>query len=107
MNTQLVDSLVQVIESLSAEESTLLLSKLQDKPIRKTPGVCGGNARIHNTRIPVWTLVSLRQQGADSAELLRNYPSLSQADLDAAWAYYRDWSEEIDTEIAHTSNDLK
>ncbi len=101
MNTQLVDSLVQVIESLSEEESTLLLSELQDKPIQKTPGVCGGDARIRNTRIPVWTLVSFRQQGADSDELLRNYPGLTQSDLDAAWAYYRDYSEEIDTAIAN------
>lgn len=32
--------------------------------IRKTSGVCGGYACVRNTRIPVWTLVSLRQQGA-------------------------------------------
>jgi uncharacterized protein (DUF433 family) len=100
MNTQLVDSLIQVIESLSPEESTLLLSKLQSRAIQKTPGVCGGDARIRNTRIPVWTLVSFRQQGADSSELLRNYPSLTQADLDAAWAYYDAHHEEIDQAIA-------
>lgn len=26
--------------------------------IKKTPGVCGGDACIGNTRIPVWSLVS-------------------------------------------------
>ena len=36
--------------------------------IQHTPGVCGGNACIRNTRIPVWTLVSLRSQGATDSE---------------------------------------
>jgi hypothetical protein len=54
MNIQLVDSLIQVIESLTPEESLLLQEKLSAKAIQSTPGVCGGNARIRNTRIPVW-----------------------------------------------------
>ena len=105
MNTQLVDSLIQVIESLSPEENSLLLTKLQTKVIQKTPGVCGGDARIRNTRISVWTLVSFRQQGADSAELLRNYPGLTQADLEAAWTYYSSHSGEIDQAIASTGDE--
>lgn len=68
--------------------------------IQKTPGVCGGNARIRNTRIPVWTLVSLREQGASEPELLRNYPGLNQQDLEAAWSYYTQHPEEIDAVIA-------
>lgn len=76
------------------------MSKLQSRAIQKTSGVCGGDARIRNTRIPVWTLVSFRQQGADSSELLRNYPGLTQADLDAAWAYYDAHRDEIDQAIA-------
>jgi uncharacterized protein (DUF433 family) len=105
MNTQLVDSLIQVIESLSPEESTLLLSKLQLRAIQKTPGICGGDARIRNTRIPVWTLVSLHQQGADTTELLRNYPGLTQSDLDTAWAYYDAHRDEIDQAIASSDDD--
>jgi uncharacterized protein (DUF433 family) len=77
MNQRLVDSLVQLIESLSPEERELLESHLQGHSIQKTPGICGGHARIRNTRIPVWTLVSFRQQGADNTELLRNFPSLN------------------------------
>ena len=105
MNTQLVESLVQVIESLSQEESALLLSKLQHKAIQKTPGVCGGEARIRNTRIPVWTLVSLRQQGADNAELLRNYPGITQADLESAWAYHAQYPDEIEQAIVGLNDD--
>ena len=105
MNTQLVDSLIQVIESLSPEESSLLLTKLQTKSIQKTLGVCGGDARIRNTRIPVWTLVSFRQQGADSTEFLRNYPGLIQTDLDAAWAYYSQHPDEIERAIAEPGDE--
>ncbi len=100
MNTQLVESLVQVIEALSAEESALLLAKLQTRNIQKTPGICGGQARIRNTRIPVWTLVSLRQQGAGDEEILTNYPGLTQTDLAASWMYYEQHRAEIDQEIA-------
>ncbi len=69
---------------------------LQDKIIQKTPGICGGHARIRNTRIPVWTLVSLRQQGATEQELLRNYPSLTSDDLTAVWEYYYNHKSEIE-----------
>lgn len=74
--------------------------KLQ-KPslIQKTPDVCGGYARIRNTRIPVWTLVSLRQQGAKQ-ELLNNYPSLILDDLSAVWGYYYHNKSEINRIIA-------
>lgn len=68
----------------------------QKKLIQKTLGVCGGNARIRDTRIPVWTLVSFHQQGASQEELLRNYPGLNQQNLDAAWSYYAQYPEEID-----------
>jgi uncharacterized protein (DUF433 family) len=96
MNIQLVDSLIQVIKSLTPEESLLFQQKLAARQIQSTPRVCGGYARIRNTRIPVWTLVSLHQQGADEAELLRNYPGLSDRDLENAWRYYDCHREEID-----------
>jgi len=72
----------------------------QKKLIQKTLGICGGNARIRDTRIPVWTLVSFHQQGASQEELLRNYPGLNQQDLEAAWSYYAQYPEEIDQIIA-------
>ncbi|MEB3231497.1 MAG: DUF433 domain-containing protein [Leptolyngbyaceae bacterium] len=106
MNIQLVDSLVQIIEALTPEEIALLQEKLLTRTIQTTPGVCGGYPRIRNTRIPIWTLVSLRQQGADAAELLRNYPSLTPRDLDAAWLYYEHHREEVDTLIADHSADV-
>lgn len=70
------------------------------KIIQKTPGVSGGHACIRNTRIPVWTLVSFRQQGTTEQELLRKYPSLSLEDLTAVWGYYYNHKSEVDRIIA-------
>ena len=56
--------------------------------IRSTPGVMGGDACVGDTRIPVWLLVAYKSSGASDAEILRDYPSLTPADLGAAWAFY-------------------
>jgi len=67
--------------------------------VQKTRGVCGGGARIGNTRIPVWLLVLARKQGQTDLQLLDAYPSLTVADLDAAWGYYREHPVEIERAI--------
>jgi len=72
--------------------------------IKKTDGMCGGHAHVRNTRIPVWTLVSLRQQGATEQELLHNYPEITLDDLTAAWGYYFNYKAEIDKTIIETDN---
>ncbi|MEN8219215.1 MAG: DUF433 domain-containing protein [Pseudomonadota bacterium] len=81
------------------------MATLHIHKVQHTTGVCGGNACIRNTRIPVWTLVSLRSQGATDNELFEDYPSLSQTDLDAAWAYYQHHKDEIDQAIAAQDDD--
>lgn len=60
-----MDFLVQLIDYLGIEEYVLLPDKLQGRIIEKTPGFCGAEACICYTRIPVWTVISLQQQGAD------------------------------------------
>lgn len=67
--------------------------------IEKTAGVCGGDACIARTRIPVWVLVGFRRLGCSDAELLESYPHLSSADLANAWAYAEAHPEEIATAI--------
>ncbi len=89
----------------TSEERELIESRLQGHSIQKTPGICGGHARIRNTRIPVWTLVSFRQQGADNTELLRNFPSLNLQDLNNAWDYYEHHRSEIDSASALQNNE--
>lgn len=67
--------------------------------IEKTPGVCGGAARIARTRIPVWTLVRFRQLEASDEDLLAFYPSLTRADLARALRYAAEHEDEITREI--------
>lgn len=67
--------------------------------IVKTPGVCGGNACVANTRIPVWTLHQLHQLGATDQKLLEEFPSLSADDLSAAWDYVKGHAQEIEQAI--------
>ncbi len=67
--------------------------------IENTPGVCGGAARIVRTRIPVWTLVQLKNLGASEVTILQSYPTLRAEDLTNAWAYYRSHRHEIDQQI--------
>jgi type III restriction enzyme len=67
--------------------------------IKKTSGVCGGDACIGDTRIPVWTLVGLRQQGVSDRDLLQDYPTLTPADLEAAWQYLAAHRAEVEAAI--------
>lgn len=68
--------------------------------VESTPGVCGGEACIVRTRIPVWLLVQARRLGTSEADLLRAYPTLRAEDLANAWAYYRAHRDEIDRQIS-------
>ena len=67
--------------------------------IDNSPEICGGEARIVRTRIPVWVLVQSRQLGVSEAELLRAYPTLRAEDLANAWAYSRAHRGEIEQQI--------
>lgn len=84
-----------------AEAIRILTQTLSNKSlgITKTPEVCGGDACIVNTRLPVWLFVSLRRQGANDAEILKFYPHLSAADLVNVWAYADAHPEEIETAL--------
>ena len=64
------------------------------------PGVCGGDACIARTRIPVWVVVRAHQLGCSDEEVLEDYPALSHHDLDSAWAYYELHRADIDQQIA-------
>ncbi|MEA5469972.1 MULTISPECIES: DUF433 domain-containing protein [unclassified Spirulina] len=106
MNAKLVESLAEAVNALSPEDYALFQSTLIAKTIQKTLGVCGGHARIRNTRIAVWTLISLAKQGMNEDALARDFPGLTQFDLLAARTYYRTNTEEIDALIAsHHSKD--
>jgi uncharacterized protein (DUF433 family) len=67
--------------------------------ISKSSDRCGGDACIRESRIPVWVLVNYRRLGGSVADILRAYPSLTSADLEAAWEYYAAHGDEIDRAI--------
>lgn len=67
--------------------------------VRKTPGVCGGEACIRDTRHTVSGLVQWRGLGLADHQILERHPDLNQDDLDAAWTYYDRNREEIDRAI--------
>ena len=92
--------------ALSPEEKTKAIQLLAASlgsggiGIEKTPGVMGGDACIRQSRIPVWLLVSLRDQGASDAYLLEDYPTLTATDLVTAWQYAAVFPDEIEAAIA-------
>ena len=67
--------------------------------IESTPEVCGGNACVVRTRIPVWILEQARRLGTSESDLLRCYPALRDEDIANAWCYVRSHREEIEQEI--------
>src|SRR5687768_8422630 len=69
-----------------------------------TPGVCGGEARLNHTRIPVWVLERMRQVGLSEIDILRSYPNLRAADLVQAWSYAESHRAEIERAIRENEN---
>ena len=67
--------------------------------IQKHPDVCGGEACIRNTRHTVASLVQWRKLGLSDTRILEHHPDLSAPDLEAAWSYYRQHTNEIDQAI--------
>jgi len=62
--------------------------------IVKTPGTCGGEARIDGTRIPVWLVVKNNDFGGVDA-VLEAYPHLTREQVEEALQYAKDNKKEI------------
>ena len=104
---ELEPQLLALTPAEKAQAIQLLVQSLSNtwKGIEKTPGVCGGDACIANTRIPVWVLVNARRLGTSEAELLYDYPTLSATDLANAWAYAEAYPDEIAIAISRNEED--
>ena len=63
-----------------------MLADLPDR-ISIDPHVCFGKPVIKGTRIWVELILSLMADGSSAAEILRDYPQLSDEDLRASLAY--------------------
>jgi uncharacterized protein (DUF433 family) len=51
------------------------------------PNVCGGEVCAAGTRIPVTVILDSLAEGSTKEEILRSYPSLKPAHVDAALSY--------------------
>lgn len=70
--------------------------------IVKTPGTCGGQARIAGTRIKVKHIyVWVERMGMAPAQVVAEYPHLTMAQVHAALAYYWSHRDEIHGDIEH------
>ena len=61
--------------------------------------LCGGEACIVRTRMPVWLLEQAPRLGLSEQALLAAYPSLRAEDLVNARAYARSHAAEIESQI--------
>jgi uncharacterized protein (DUF433 family) len=89
-------------ETIQADVLDFVLQAKEKAPgayIRHTPGVCGGEACVRNTRIAVWMLEEARRCGVEQLDLLLDYPNLTAQDLEAAWKYVASHAEEIESAI--------
>jgi uncharacterized protein (DUF433 family) len=68
--------------------------------IVKTSGVCGGKARIENSRIAVHDVVGLLLNGETVDSVTRQLPGLTRAQVYECLAYYEDHLAEIEYLIA-------
>ena len=58
------------------------------------PQVCHGKACIRGTRIPVSLLLDNLAEGIERPNILAEYPSLTETDIDAAIAYAAELARE-------------
>lgn len=68
--------------------------------INKTEGVCKGQARIGNTRIPVWAIVLMINQHRAMSDITRKYPGITISQIGRCMSYYAQNKEEIDEILA-------
>ena len=100
-----LDDAHKLLATLGRDELAQLLQRvacdLGEAPrgIVSDPGVCGGEACIVRTRIPVWLLEQARRLGTSEADLLQSYPTLRAEDIANAWAYVQSHEDEIETQI--------
>lgn len=101
MVKELEAQLLSLTAAEKAEAIRILTQSINQswRGITRTPDVMGGDACIAGTRIPVWLIVSYRNQGASDAYILDAYPHLSAAELINVWAYATAYPNEIKTVI--------
>ena len=93
------DETAVVLDTSERRQAVSTERKVTKSWIQKSAGVCGGEPCVRNTRHTVAGLVEWKKQGSTDARILEHHPDLTQADLEAAWAYYDAHYEEIEQAI--------
>ena len=76
------------------------MDSAHNERIVKTPGTCGGRARIAGHRVRVQDIVIwYEHQGMTPDEIVSHIPSITLADVHSALAYYFDHVKEIQEEM--------
>lgn len=99
------DELEDLIARVGGPARAATNGAVPSSTIVRSPGVCGGSARIIRTRIPIWVLEQFRRLGTSEADILKAYPSLRAVDLVEAWRYADTHVEEMDREIRENEED--
>lgn len=55
--------------------------------ISSDPAICHGKPCIKGTRIPIYLIVSMIADGEKEKDILKDYPSLTKEDIQAALKY--------------------
>jgi uncharacterized protein (DUF433 family) len=76
------------------------MEKASTPHIERSPGTCGGKARVAGTRITVQDIhVWAELEGRMPAEIVHDFPQLSIAGIHAALTYFHDHREEVQAEM--------
>ncbi|MBL7221042.1 MAG: DUF433 domain-containing protein [Phycisphaerae bacterium] len=62
--------------------------------IIRDPGVCGGEPVIKGTRVTVRTILASLAEGADTQEIVADFPTLTEQDVRAVIAFAATSAEE-------------
>jgi uncharacterized protein (DUF433 family) len=67
--------------------------------VASNPDIADGRTCIINTQIPIWVLVAMREMlDYSDEEIHALYPTLSEIELENAWAYASDYARTIKAE---------
>jgi uncharacterized protein (DUF433 family) len=79
--------------------------KILANRVTSTPGVCGGRPCIAGHRIRIFDIYVMHGlQGRTTDEILKSYPTLSRADVEAAIAYYLNHQGNMEQESLDEDN---
>ncbi len=91
------------LDLLKAVFADTFVQESANEGIEKTVDVCGGSARIKNTRIPVWSIVEAKKMNFGDDRILASYPAISLIDIENALVYYARNRKEVELDLVENN----